>query len=483
MTRAALAAISGELLGCDTMVATPGATAHGQMVLAKNSDRPTEECQPLVLRERHEHPAGATLRTQFLELPQAPVTYRHVGSRPHWCWGYEHGFNEHQVAIGNEALPSRLAPFDDPKLVGMELIRLGLERGRTAAGAVDVMTGLTERYGQGAFRNDPGVRTYDNSYMVADPHEAYVLETAGHDWAVKRVAPGAAMGISNTRSLFDQWDRVSPTAETNATTQGWWPASPTLSAGAGSDRRRLDFGAAFGPVAAPDGTPPRVVLRGLRSCAVLGRIRGAIDAASMMAVLRDHADGTEAGLPLQEEIPFGRGTPSICMHYGEGPGGGVAGNTAASLVADLCADGSRWAVYWCSFYSPCLGVFFPVFLEAELPAELGIGGANASEDSPWWLFRDVERLVRADGTGEAVATVRGTWQPLQAELLKTAYDVARQARALQAAGNDAAGRALASDYVARTVQRVLATVRHLQGHLATRSAVRPPARVAVAAAG
>src|SRR5207247_2361652 len=94
----------GAPLSCDTMVAVPEATRHGQTIFAKNSDRPREECQPLVLRERETHAPGSTVRTQFLELPQAPVTWRHVGSRPYWCSGYEHGFNEHQVAIGNEAL-------------------------------------------------------------------------------------------------------------------------------------------------------------------------------------------------------------------------------------------------------------------------------------------------------------------------------------------------------------------------------------------
>ena len=87
--------------------------------------------------------------------------------------GYEHGFNEHQVAIGNEGLGSKLETAKQPKLIGMELIRLGLERSRTAAEAVEVMTGLVERYGQGKFDNDGGVRTYDNGYIVADPHEAY----------------------------------------------------------------------------------------------------------------------------------------------------------------------------------------------------------------------------------------------------------------------------------------------------------------------
>lgn len=114
---------------CDTMVALGRVTAQGQTIFAKNSDRPADECQPLAFHPRRSHPPGTTLACQFVELPQAETTWRHIGSRPYWCWGYEHGFNEHQVVIGNEALPSNLPTAQEVKLIGMELLRLGLERG------------------------------------------------------------------------------------------------------------------------------------------------------------------------------------------------------------------------------------------------------------------------------------------------------------------------------------------------------------------
>ncbi|MDA0709007.1 MAG: hypothetical protein O3B73_02210 [bacterium] len=127
---------------CDTMVALGDTTIHGQTIFAKNSDRPAVECQPLELHARKTHLAGSQTRCQFVTLPESGVTYRHVGSRPIWCWGYEHGFNEHQVVIGNEAVHSHLPVAPSAKLIGMELLRLGLERGKTAAQTVEVMTEL-----------------------------------------------------------------------------------------------------------------------------------------------------------------------------------------------------------------------------------------------------------------------------------------------------------------------------------------------------
>ena len=135
------------LKSCDTMVALPGATKENQTIFAKNSDRPATESQPLVQRVRETYPTGVSTKCQFVELPGVTTTYRHIGSRPYWCWGYEHGFNEHQVVIGNEGLASKYE-FDSPKLIGMELIRLGLERAETAAEAISVMTELITKYGQ-----------------------------------------------------------------------------------------------------------------------------------------------------------------------------------------------------------------------------------------------------------------------------------------------------------------------------------------------
>ena len=161
-----------DIGSCGTMVSLGSASARSNTVFGKNSDRPAEETQPLELHPRADHAADTDAGCQFVRVPQVATTYRHVGSRPYWCHGYEHGFNEHQVVIGNESFPTRASPASDPRLIGIELVRLGLERGGTAAEATEVITSLTERYGQGEFANDAGVRTYDNLFIVADPAEA-----------------------------------------------------------------------------------------------------------------------------------------------------------------------------------------------------------------------------------------------------------------------------------------------------------------------
>ncbi|MEZ4727368.1 MAG: C69 family dipeptidase [Caldilineaceae bacterium] len=433
---------------CDTMVALGNSTVSGQTIFAKNSDRPADECQPLVLQERQQHAPGALSHCQFVTIPQVATTYRHIGSRPYWCWGYEHGVNEHQVAIGNEALHAKLSEAGEAKLVGMEILRLGLERSRTAAEAVDVMTALISQYGQGKFANDAGVRTYDNGYIVADPREAYVIETAGHEWVVKQVS--TALGISNVYSVETDWQRISPNAESHAVAQGWW--SPSQANGAG----RFNFADAYTVSSRSEGSG---AMRRARSCAVLSLRTGAIDARTMMAILSDHSDGQAPQEDWQTAIRSGTG---ICRHP---EANGEGGCTAASLVAELCADGSRLPIYWCSLYSPCLSLFLPIFLEGELPTVLTLGDAAPSDGSPWWLFHKLNHLVLTSGPA-AADLVRSRWEPMQAELFAGAHELAHQAKDLIDDGRATEATARLTEYMAANAAQMITTVRTLYTELA-----------------
>lgn len=424
---------------CDTMVALPEATAGGQVVFAKNSDRPQDECQPLVMRPRASHRAGEAFQCQFLSVPQAGTTWRHVGSRPWWCVGYEHGFNEHQVVIGNEALPSRLGSVKEPKLVGMEVLRLALERARSAGDAVDVITGLVDTHGQGKFENAAGVRTYDNIYLCADPREAYVVECVGHEWALKRVQRFGS--ISNVGMIGRDADRVSKGAKSLATREGLYElgfGSGFSFADAFADRESSSSGTA----------------RQCRSFALLGKVVGGIDAHTMMATVSDHSDGADPDEPWAEDV---RGPVSLCVHRrtAENPG-----STAASLVADLCADGSRLPVYWCGLYSPCMTLFYPVFIEGDLPQSLSIGGQTPSPDSPWWLFYKLTHDGLNSGP-ERRAEVRAAWRPLQAELMGSAYEMARRGREMMEDGMTAEASGMLTTYMAENVSRMLDMTRGL----------------------
>ena len=426
------------LESCDTMVALGSATRGRNTVFAKNSDRPQEEAQPLVMVAGSDHSGGYS-GTQFIDVPQVGHTYRHVGSKPYWCAGYEHGFNEHQVVIGNEALPSKLKEAKTPKLVGMEVLRIGLERSRSAQEAVDVITGLVSEFGQGKFANSDGVRTYDNIYLIADPTSAYVVECVGHEWAVSQVK--SLRSISNVSQIGDDGDRVSHGAELQATDQGLFNS--------GIDGQ-FSFSRVFGDL----NDSASGIKRQCRSESMLNRGYGKLDVRSMMEVLSDHSDCEDS-----EELPVLdiKGDVSICLHRNSGESMGAS---TASLIADLCATGERLPVYWTGMYSPCMTVFMPVFIEGDLPPMLAVGGPVESYESPWWDFYRLTHYGMQAGV-EARMGIRSELSSLQAELFDSAYEIAQQGRVLAVNGDIAALRILLTNYMFENARSVISKVKSM----------------------
>src|SRR5580700_4031040 len=187
---------------CDTLCA-PGPSG---MVFAKNSDRPPGEVQVAWPFGRRAS-AGGTLRTQYLAIGDTGAHATFL-SCPTWLWGAEHGINEHGVAIGNERVATtHNAGAAKPALIGMDLVRLGLERARSAEEAVEIMTELLTTLGQGGIADATHQEAYDSSFLIADPGQAFILDTAGTDFAAAPVSGPAA--ISNRLNLRTEWTRAS----------------------------------------------------------------------------------------------------------------------------------------------------------------------------------------------------------------------------------------------------------------------------------
>jgi secernin len=299
---------------CDTFVALPEITADGSMLLAKNSDRPAKECQPLRYWPRRQSSAASSLRLAYLDIPDVEQSWAHLGGSPYWCWGHELGLNEWDVGIGNEALftrdlaehvaQSRHGQPPPAGILRMELVRLGLERATTAQEAVSTITELVAAHGQWG-SGVPGRQieegAYDNSHLVADPREAWVIETSGHLWAARKIRSGT-YAISNQPTIRTEWDQASQDLIDHAIKAGWWPAG---------ENRPFDFARAY--------TDPGTRLQAshvrlqrsrhlLADAARHGKI--AFDQASR--VLRDHYEDTFlAGPYFTAALPD---LMTLCMH-------------------------------------------------------------------------------------------------------------------------------------------------------------------------
>ena len=320
---------------CDTIAVV----SPDRVLFAKNSDRDVNEAQFLQWCPATDHPAGQTLRCTWIEISQVAHTHAVLLSRPFWIWGAEMGANEHGLVIGNEAVFTR-QPLEKTGLLGMDLLRLALERAQTAAAAVEVIVELLETHGQGggAGYEDRGF-SYHNSFLIADPSGAIVLETAGRKWATEQVT--GARSISNCLSIPDFARRHSDFLYT-AVAQG--------------KKRRSITGA------------------------LAARVTGAGD---MMRILRSH--NADSPYPVYHWLNGAMGAP--CMHAG---GLATGSQTTASWVADLSPDR---ITYWVTGTStPCTALFKPV--QVNQPADIGPEPTDrADSQSLWWRHERFHRQV------------------------------------------------------------------------------------------
>lgn len=345
---------------CDCLVALPGATTSARTLFAKNSDRPADEAQELEwLPPRHD---TDPVHTTYIDIDPAPDwTVGVLASRPAWMWGLEHGVNEAGVAVGNEAVYTTDDPHRvPPRLVGMDLVRLALERAETAAAAVEVIVELVERYGQGGSgyegRDDP----YWSSFLLADASDAWVVETSGTVTATERVTRTRAISNRLTIPAFDAAHRD--------------PAMPT------------DF------------ADPRLHA----SEAVLAA--EPVTVASLKDHLRDHSTGVHGF--------------TVCMHVGDE----IA--TTAAVIAELPGPfpSGRTLAHMC-LGSPCRSIFVPVAVGRALgqpppwkafsdvsdetrrrlltlESELAAAAPTDADDDAWApdAWRRVDRLLTGAGS-------------------------------------------------------------------------------------
>lgn len=363
---------------CDTLCAVRG----DGVLFAKSSDRPPRE--PQVIEALPRRGPGGELRTDHLLIAD-PGAFAVLGSRPAPLWGLEHGINEHRVAVGNEQVWTRWNPNDaPPALVGTDLVRLALEQARSAAEAVDVIGALLAEHGQGGACAPDPPKAYFSSFLVADPREAWVVETSGRTWAAERRAGGVA--ISNRITLRDGWTRGSPDLAPGTDFDVFRkPDSPTAHA----DRRL----ALTVPVATRRDVTP----------------------ADLVMLLRDHgghATPPAAGLPHGQSV-------TLCMHLPDQ-------TTNAAMVAVLPLDPRAAAQAWVALGSPCTSVFVPVRppradpsdVTASDPSDAVASRTGCVPDAlnrveTWRRFASLRERAR---DAEALARVRAVLDPVEASL-------------------------------------------------------------------
>ena len=154
---------------CDTCGIGPELTGSGISIFGKNSDREADETQLVLSVPSKNYPSKEDLQCTYIAIPQARSTFAMILSKPFWMWGAEMGVNEKGVVIGNEALFTKIKPEKTPGLIGMDLLRLALERSANAGEAAQMIIELLKKYGQAGpcgYRDKKF--SYMNSFIIMD---------------------------------------------------------------------------------------------------------------------------------------------------------------------------------------------------------------------------------------------------------------------------------------------------------------------------
>ncbi len=130
------------------------------------------------------------------QIPQARETYNVIGN-----------INEYQVAIAETTFGGREELVDTTGIIDYgSLMYIALQRSKTAREAIDIMTTLTNKY---------GYYSSGESFSIADPNEAWILEMIGKGdekgtvWVAVRIPDDCISAHANQSRIrqFDMTDK------------------------------------------------------------------------------------------------------------------------------------------------------------------------------------------------------------------------------------------------------------------------------------
>jgi dipeptidase len=353
---------------CDTFFISKEFTLNGNNIFAKNSDREPNEAQQIQRFPSVERTSGF-VKCTFITVPFVGKTNEIIVSKPFQMWGVEMGINEFGLAIGNEAVFTKIKSLkSNTGLTGMDMNRLVLETCKTAKEGLQFLIFLLEKYGQDACGGytDRGF-FYDNSFLVADANEAFVLETAGSFWAYQRIKGFRA--ISNRLTIETEFDGIHVAAQDFALKKGWVKR-----------QEKFSFAKAFN---APLMT---MLARGKERkilCETKQSVFEKIDLFQVFQILRSH--NIEANFH-----PSNSKMDSLCLHAS---GLLTPSQTTGSMAVEL-EKNAKLPVWLTGSSAPCLSVFKPFYFDSSfLNEENFCKPSPFYDESYWWKWEKWHRLA------------------------------------------------------------------------------------------
>jgi len=387
---------------CTTVIVGRAATAGGEVLLGHNEDLGDSNAQHYLVVGRAQHEAGEVVTLwSGAEVPQVEETSGYIATSifdvEYTPGDLTSGINEHQVSVANNLAEQRDADPDVPvegRILWSELTRFALERARTAREGVMVIGDLVHAHGLAV---DTGTM-----FAVTDPVEGWWIEIAQEgQWVAQRVADDAASVRANAYRISvvdlddDESFLSSPDVIDHAVAMGWYDETDGP----------FDFARVYGDAEVAEASWN--THREDRVSALLNRHVPAVTVLDMMAVLRDHYEGTALDLSESYTIGSPHRTDEYCV-------------CDLSTEVSVVCQSRGWlpaeigGVCWRAMATPCTSVYIPWYVgQIGVPSQYATGTDERSPGSAYWTFRDLAEAVDAR-YGETARDVRGMWEELEA---------------------------------------------------------------------
>lgn len=397
---------------CTNLIVTKGASKDGSAFLVYLNDgewHPHLGITPAADHNINDSLVFTSISGKKYKIHQVAHTYRKTGIL----------MNEYQLALGETTFTGREELWDkDLPLKYWDLMSLTLQRAKTAREAIDVMTSLVEQYGYGS---------EGESFSIADPNEAWLLEMIGTGgeggavWVAIRIPDGMITAHANHSriSTFPLDDPENCLYSKNVIKLAIKKGYYSLSSG-----EPFRFNDIYDPP-----TPEHLKYTETRVWSIFRRAapsqnfssdynRGKPDAKpyplyikpdnklglqDVFSLIRDHYEGTDFDMTKGVAAgPFGDPNRSRPMEW-ELNGKHYSWErtistpqTAYSYVAQLRSFmPNDFALAWYSFDDTYTNCYFPFYIvSTKIPESYKIGDINHFDrKSMWWAFNFVSNFA------------------------------------------------------------------------------------------
>jgi len=369
---------------CTTILVGKVVTSDGSVIHAHNEDMGFLAVGRLWAEKAATHNTEEMLEIPYVVIPQAEKTYQYWASgntpvstdsgisteksRP-----YDSvliGMNQWGVSMSCNWMWSKEINMSAQGIRRYAIRQLILERAKTARDAVNIIGGFIDQYGQADWGG--------LGYCLADPNEAWIVETTTHHWVARRVKDDEILVVANRFTIGKEYEISSEGLVEFAMRKGWHDPS----------KCGFSFRDVYGRPDKMDQAYDKE--REARTITLLENKKGLITPEDLFLVLRDRYEGTpKYTKPLQienwRELSEEKSIPrtistNLCQS-----------SSVAHLRSDMPVEVG--AVMWYTMVAPQYSGYFPLYAGATTISETFSDTNNAySSDSAWWVFRMLQKV-------------------------------------------------------------------------------------------